>query len=117
MKEYKVAIDFQTVSEYTPTKFDSAEDKAKFVAHFKRFVSKGMKETMFPKWFYTQLSMTFGHIAHYNKAGFYEEWFSSPERKRDFIQTTLNYYPIGDPACTYSDAERNIVEWLRRELA
>lgn len=105
------------MSEYTPTEFSSAEDKAKFVAHFKRFVSKGMRETMFPKWFYRRLSMTFGHIAHYNKNTFYDYWFGNEKRKHGFIHSTLQYRPIGDPHYTFVDAEHAIIDWLRREVA
>lgn len=98
---------------YTATQWNSIADKEKFVRHFKRFVETGMKKTLFPKWFYTRLSMTFGHIAHYNQGGFYDYWFSSPEKRLSFLRGILEAHICGDPAYTYSDAERNIQIWLR----
>jgi hypothetical protein len=104
------------MSGFTPTKFSTIEDKEKFFNHFKRFVSKGFKRTMFPKWFYTRLSMTFGHIAHYNIDGFYEVWFSTRERRMDFVCRIIGSCPYGDPAFTYVDVERAIRGWMRQHL-
>src|SRR3990167_862659 len=60
---------------YTATEFDTAADKEKFELQFKRFVMSDFAENKFPNWFYKSLSMTFGHIAHYNKAGFYSTFY------------------------------------------
>jgi len=62
--------------DFIATQHSSASDKAKFANHFVRFVESGYRRTLFFKWFYTRLSMTFGHIAHYNIDGFYAEWFA-----------------------------------------
>jgi hypothetical protein len=101
---------------FTPTEFSTITDKEHFCEQFQRFVSKGYKKTMFPKWFYTRLSMSFGHIAHYNQGGFYETFFVSDIGEQNFIEQTLAYPCYGDPAFTYSDVERYLQGWLRDYL-
>lgn len=101
--------------QFTPTRHDSAADKARFANVFVRFVESGFKETLFPKWFYTRLSMTFGHIAHYNQQGFYFEQFSSTRRRIEFLRQTVGFPSMmgGDPHFTYSDVERVLAQWVR----
>lgn len=76
-----------------------------------------MPRDLFFDWFYRRLSTTFGHIAHYNKNGFYEEWFSNPSDKRDFLARTLNHTVYGDPDWTYADVERAVQDWLEANAA
>lgn len=67
-----------TANQFTATKWESAEQKAKFANHFVRFVKSGFKPTLFYSWFYKRLSMTFGHIAHFNRQGFWHTWCLVP---------------------------------------
>ena len=99
-------------SQFVPTKYSTAEEKAKFANQFVKFVDNGCQLKHFPKWFYRRLSMTFGHIAHYNLEGFYDTWFCHPSSLWNFIQHTLGYPCYGDPEYTYSDVEKAIQEWL-----
>jgi hypothetical protein len=103
--------------QFTPTEFSTAEDKAKFANHFVRFVESGFKESLFPKWFYTRLSMTFGHIAHYNRNGFYETWFANTDKQMEFLQHTMRYPCYGQPEYTYCDVEEALIYWLEKRLA
>lgn len=96
--------------QFTPTEWDTAEDKAKFANHFMQFVESGFKESLFQKWFYKRLSMTFGHIAHYNQLGFWETFFTRTEDKVQFLKQTIQHHPCGDPTYTYSDVERAVAE-------
>ena len=57
--------------------------------------------------------MTFGHIAHYDSAGFYETFFESDEGKREFIDQCMAWRCYGDPAFTYSDVERAVIARLK----
>jgi hypothetical protein len=98
---------------FTPTEFSTVADKEKFAAHFQRFVSGGFKRTVFPKWFYNRLSMTFAMIAHYDRNGFYAEYFEDPYETSRFLEECLAYPCYGDPAYTYSDVERYLQGWLR----
>ena len=102
-----------SASQFTPTQWDTAEDKAKFANHLVRFIESGFKQPLFYKWFYRRLSMTFGHIAHYNSYHFYTVFFQSPEGKRNFLNSLLTGGGYGDPAFTYSDVEKVIKEYVR----
>jgi hypothetical protein len=98
---------------FTVTKFSSAEDKAKFANQFVAFVSAGCPQSKFPKWFYQRLCQMFQHIAHYNAHGFYEEWFSSAEKRRQFLERALSSPTYGDPKWTWSDVERALQYWIQ----
>ena len=93
-------------------KFYSAEDKAKFTNQFVKFVESDFSVKHFPKWFYQQLSNTFGHIAHYDREGFYQTWFSNEKSKLDFIIWCKEYNIIGSPEYTFSDVEKALQIWL-----
>ena len=104
---------------YTPTEWSTAEDKQRFADHFKRFVESNYKRTLFYKWFYTRLSMCFGFIAHYNIHGFYGTYFECAEDKERFENIIMKGHaymggPIGDPAWTWVDVERDLMEWMRK---
>ena len=104
----KTMKDLFSPEQFTATKFTTAEQKAKFANHFVRFVDAGFPKTLFVKWFYNELRNCFGHIAHFDINGFYEEWFSSTQRKLDFIKNVLNHTSYGDPAHTFSDVEKEL---------
>jgi hypothetical protein len=95
-------------SDYTPTKFSTAADKAEFGNTLLRFIESEWAPALFTKSFYNRLSMCFGHIAHYNRAQFYDEWFSSLTDQVRFLKHTLRFPCYGDPEYTFSDVERAI---------
>lgn len=97
-----------SASQFVATKWDTAEDKARFANQFLNFVESDFAASKFPKWFYKRLSMTFGHIAHYDQSGFWSEFFRSPEGKVRFIEQTLRHPCWGDPTFTYSDVEKEL---------
>ena len=97
---------------YTPTEHSSANAKERFAKKFKRFVETGYKWTQFPKWFYIRLSMTFGHIAHYDRQGFFATWFQSKKDIKIWEKRIMYWKAFGDPAYTYSDVERDLSKWL-----
>lgn len=98
--------------DFTPTKFDTAAGKERFYQHFIRFVESDFQEALFYNWFYRKLSMTFGHIAHYDKGGFYATFFSETEGKVRFLEATLQGGGYGDPAFTFSDVENALRAWV-----
>jgi hypothetical protein len=101
-----------TPAQFTPTQTERDIEKARFANQFVRFVAGGFAPHLFPDWFYTRLSLTFGHIAHYNRRGFYETWFTNPRRQLAFLSHTMQYPCYGDPRFTYSDVETALVKWL-----
>jgi hypothetical protein len=101
-----------TANQFTPTKWDTAEDKAKFANQFVKFVTSGFKQSLFTKAFYRRLSMTFGHIAHYNQYGFWDVFFTNVNDKVSFIEQTLRHPCYGQAEWTYCDVERALQTWL-----
>lgn len=101
------------MNQLTATQCYSVEQKKKFVDHFVRFVNSGYKHTLFFDWFYKNLSNTFGHIAHYNKHGFYAEFFESQEGLERFWKHVMQHGCYGDPAYTFVDCEIAIREHYR----
>jgi hypothetical protein len=95
-------------SDFTATKFSIAADKAEFGNTFLHFIESEWARTAFSKSFYNRLSMCFGHIAHYCRSQFYEEWFSSLGAQVRFLKHTLRFPCYGDPEYTFSDVERAI---------
>lgn len=102
-------------SQFTPTQWDTAQDKAAFAKQFVRFVQSDFAAKHFTDRFYRRLSNTFGHIAHYNRGGFWDTFFTTTADKVRFLEQTLQHPCYGDPAWTYSDVERELQAWLRAE--
>jgi hypothetical protein len=103
-----------TAGNFTPTKWDKAEKKVWFARQFIRFVNADFHERHFTQPFYQRLSLCFGHIAHFNRHGFFQTFFVSTEGKVRFLRQTLQYPCWGDPAFTYSDVERPLQACLRK---
>ena len=103
-----------TGADFVPTKFTPAETKAWFASHFLRFVSSDFPEHQFTKRFYNQVMNTFGFIAHYDRNGFWTEYFTNTAGKIEFIEQVVSYPCYGDPGHTFSDVEREIGRRLRQ---
>lgn len=103
---------------FTATEFDSAEDKAKGLSAVASFIEAGFPERKFTRRVYDVLYLhMFGHFAHYNQAGFYAEWFASPESQLRWLRYVAHGGAygagMGDPAYTWSDVETVLVDWVR----
>ncbi len=101
-------------SEFVPTKFSTAADKADFGNAFLHFIESDWKETLFTKTFYNQLSNTFGHIAHFNRTTFYSTWFTSDADRLRFLEQALEWPCWGMPEFTFCDVERAIQREVRK---
>jgi len=97
-----------TAGQFTPTQFASAADKAAFANKLVRFLARDCPEAAFTKGFYRALSNSFGHIAHYNLAGFYGEFFRTTADKIAFVRQTIEYPAYGVPEFTFCDVERAV---------
>lgn len=102
-----------TADRFSATKWQEAEEKVKFARQFIKFVQWDFSKKQFSKAFYQRLSMSFGHIAHYNQGGFFDTFFTTTEGKVRFLRQTLAHPCWGDPAFTYSDVEHALQQWLR----
>lgn len=99
---------------FTHTQFHTAADKADFANHLVRFLTHGCPFSLFTKRFYNRLNKSFGHIAHYDRFGFYLEWFSTHQRRLAFLERLLSWATYGDPAYTFSDVERAVQKHLQQ---
>ena len=106
-----------TADHFTATPHVTAEEKAKFCNHFVRFVLGGFDHRLFKSAFYRRLSNIFGHIANYDETGFWEVWFSTPAKQRQFVQRIHECVPVGDPHFCWVDVERELKSWAAREAA
>jgi hypothetical protein len=102
-----------TAADFAATKWDTGEDKAKFANGLCRFIAADFKQALFTEGIYRRLAMTFGHIAHFDRFGFFAEFFEDLRGKVAFLEQTLMWCPCGDPAWTYSDVERAVLKRLR----
>jgi hypothetical protein len=99
--------------DFKATKFSTAADKAEFGNALLRFIESEWAPALFTKSFYNRLSMCFAHIANYNRAQFYEEWFSSLAAQVRFLKHALRFPCYGDPEYTFSDVEIAIQREIR----
>jgi hypothetical protein len=76
-------------------------------------VQSDFAKSQFPNTFYVRLALCFGHIAHLNKHGSFETFFTCTQDKVRFLRMTLAHPCHGDTTCTYSDVERALQSWLR----
>ncbi len=104
-----------TSSQFTATKWSTAQDKAAFTNRFVRFVQSDFAAKHFTEKFYQRLSLTFGHIAHFNRGGFFDTFFTTTADKVRFVKLTAQYPCYGDPAWTFSDVEQAVQAWLKPE--
>lgn len=100
--------------DFTPTKWATAEEKAKIANKLTRFILGGFRQGSFTKAMYQRLSNMFGHIAHYDINGFYTTWFTDIKACRDWTEhITSNWLSgIGDPKFTWSDVEKVLIQWM-----
>jgi hypothetical protein len=99
-------------SEFVPTQFSTAADKANFGNALLRFLDADCSRELFTKIFYNRLSMTFGNIAHCDIEGFYSTWFTGDHQKLGFVQKLLRWPCHGDPKFTFSDVEHAIQRFM-----
>ena len=104
-----------TADRFIPTQHSTAEEKARFCDAFARFILSGFANRLFKPKFYRRLSNIFGHIANYDETGFWEVWFSTPMKQRQFVRRIHEWMPVGDPHFCWSDVERELKSWATAE--
>lgn len=112
--EERTAPLFYSPTRWTATPCNTAEDKEKTYRAFICLVGSDFAESAFPRWLYEHVHMhLFGHIAHYSREGFIDEYFRNTATKFRFLRDCLNWpwTGVGDP--TFSDVERELSRWLK----
>ena len=98
--------------QFTPTKWASAENKAKLANWFMKFVRADMPQKMFSQAMYKRLMSMFGFSAHYDREGFWQMKFSTSARKLKFFKDVALQIHYGDPAWTWNDVEKVLAKWV-----
>lgn len=103
------------IEDFTPTQWATAEEKAKIANKLTCFILSGFQQAIFTKAMYQRLSNMFGHIAHYDIHGFYATWFADIQCCRDWAEHITSSWlsGIGDPAFTWSDVEKALIQWAQ----
>ena len=99
-------------SQFVPTEYYSSADKAWFANTLASFIAEGFPESKWTKRLYLKLMNSFGHIAHYNKQGFWETFFIDTRSKIDFLKQTMEWPCHGQPRYTCCDVERALIRRL-----
>jgi hypothetical protein len=71
------------------------------------------KESLFAGDLYRRLSLCWGDIAHFNREGFFSEYFRDSRGKVAFLEQTLAWRCFEEPDRTYCDVERAVNARLR----
>ena len=103
-------------SNFTATKWNTAEDKARMANKLTKFILNGFQQSSFTKDMYKRLSTMFGHIAEYDIHRFYSVWFEDDVARLKWAENVMRGgvlgFVVGDPAWTWSDVEKAIQKWL-----
>lgn len=81
--------------QFTDVKFMSAQDKARVATMFERFLADNMHRDKFTKALYEHFHLHCGHIAHYDRGGFYSEWFERPSSRVEFLRRLADDHESG----------------------
>jgi hypothetical protein len=100
-----------TADRFIATQHSTAEEKARFCDNFAKFILGGFSRHRFKAAFYRRLSNIFGHIAEYDQTGFWEVWFATPAKQRQFVRRIHDWVAVGDPLWCWSDVERELKSW------
>lgn len=93
----------------------TAEQKSKYAKQLVAFVESGFEERRFTEHLYLTVRSCFGHIAHYDRRGFYDYWFSTAAKQLSWVRYVLSSErEKSNPRFTFSDVEGDVREWLSR---
>src|SRR5690348_11919829 len=102
--------------QFTPTQWATAEQKAQWANAMASWAFRGFNPEGFKRNLYERLRNMYGHIAHFNQGGFYTEWFSDIYRRLEWLEYVARGgawgKSVGDPAWTWSDAEKAFTAWV-----
>jgi hypothetical protein len=94
--------------DFGPTRFATSEDKLKFRNALIRFLCNHCDRDRFTRRIYDGLYLHLGHIAHYNMAGFYAEWFEDPAARVRFLEHHAQQPVWGD----WRDVDLSLKQWI-----
>ena len=99
---------FFTASDFLPTKWSTADEKAAFGNNLLHFMLTGFLAGRFTEKLYTRLSMCFGYIASSIAMALPKRGLTAPRALPSFVNHLMQWPCHGDPGYTFSDVERAI---------
>ena len=87
---------------FTPTRFATAAEKADFARHFVRFLAEGMPRLGSRRKSTTDQHHLRAYCSFSVSSGYYEHFFADVAGKLRFLEQTLGWWPVGDPAWTFA---------------
>lgn len=103
--------------EFINAKFWTAKEQTDRLKDLIAFINSGFKFERFTKVLYRWLMHSFGHIAHCNQFGFYDEWFADATARRRWFNHVQRARIYGDNQHTRCDWERVVQRWLLDNMA
>jgi hypothetical protein len=97
-----------TAAGFTATKFDTIMDKVLFIEALIRFLCNHCDRDRFTRRVYEGLHLHLGHIAHYNMAGFYDNWFEDLVDQIKFLKYHSSEQVFGD----WRDVAEALKKWI-----
>ena len=102
--------------QYSPNDTTTAEDKARLATNLVAFLVGGCEEAGFTEELHELVTATFGHRKHFDRAGFFEVWFSEPACRAAYVEQAIAWAWEDDNGLTpgWADVELALQHELRR---
>jgi hypothetical protein len=97
-----------TAAGFTATQFSTIEDKVLFIEALIRFLCNHCDRDRFTRRVYDGLHLYLGHIAHYNMAGFYDNWFEDLVDQIKFLKHHSSEQVFGN----WRDVAEALKQWI-----
>jgi len=103
--------------QFTATKWATAKEKATWINGMVSFILKGFPEERWREGLYHHLYNMYCHIAHYNRHGFYAEWFATDHERLAWLEYVAKGGAfgggMGEPTYTWCYVEAALSAWIR----
>lgn len=97
---------------FKDAQFLTAKEKEKLVKNMKSFLKNDFSITTFTDALYKHFSLHCGFIAHYDRNGFWNTYFTSPEGKVRWAKAFCGYSEMGD----YTDVNKVLKEMIHEHM-
>lgn len=109
MTTLEITTTTSDLGQFSPNDTTTAEDKARLAASLVAFLLGGCQEAGFTEELHELVTATFGHRKHFDRAGFFEVWFSEPACRAAYVEQAI--------AWAWEDDNRLTPGWADVELA